>query len=424
MSVDRGRIVITGLGAVSAWGWGVSPLWAGLLSGRTAIGPLRRFDPGGYRTSIAAQAPTPPAAVVAAFDDWEALSHSERFALAAAREALAAAGMLRGESPDPDAFPAAATGVFFGGSTAGMIESEEVFAGDRSGRIEPWEIAMLGAQPIDVPASAVARRFGCGGPIATLSSACASGTQALGAALDALQAREVEVALAGGADSLCRLTYAGFNALRVVDEVPCRPFRDARMGMSLGEGAGVLVLETRERALARGARPLAELLGVGNSCDAHHMTAPHPAGTGAALAVERALADGGVGPDAVAWVNAHGTGTPLNDLSEWLGLAGVFGARAGTIPLTATKASVGHLLGSSGAIEGVATVRCLEERLIHPTPLDGAGDDALGETPVALVLGQALPVADDSGMALSTSFGFGGANAAALFAPAEREPRR
>ncbi|HEX6199718.1 MAG TPA: beta-ketoacyl synthase N-terminal-like domain-containing protein, partial [Thermoanaerobaculia bacterium] len=228
-----------------------------------------------------------------------------------------------------------------------------------------------------------------------------------------------------GADSLCRLTYAGFNALRVVDERACRPFRAGRQGMSLGEGAGVVVLEPEERARRRGAPVLARLLGVGNSCDAHHMTAPHPEGVGAALALERALRDAGHeggGAAAVAFVNAHGTGTPMNDLSEWRGMARVFGAGAGEIPLTASKASVGHLLGSSGAIEAVATVRCLLEGLVHPTPAsEAAGAELDPETPARLVLGEGLLLSERTvsgpGLALSTSFGFGGANAAAVFAP-------
>jgi 3-oxoacyl-(acyl-carrier-protein) synthase len=229
------------------------------------------------------------------------------------------------------------------------------------------------------------------------------------------------VAIVGGADSLCRLTYAGFNALRVVDEDPCRPFRAGRAGMNLGEGAGVLVLESRERALERRALVFGELLGVGNSCDAHHMTAPHPEGLGAALAIERALADAGLEPEDIDFINAHGTGTPLNDASEWNGFVRVFGEeRARSLPVTATKASVGHLLGSSGAIEAIATLQCLRAKTVHPTPRspEGApgGDDL--EVPVRLVLGEALPV-PDAERALSTSFGFGGANAAAVFAAPE-----
>lgn len=415
MPTSDPRIVVTGLGAVSAWGWGREELWRGLASGETAISRLSRFSVDGLRTRVAAQVPPPPAHLAEALesggDPRAVASLADRFAVAAALEALAQAfGAGPAHRPPP-----AATGVFFGGSTAGMFESEEILRKAAGRPPTGRELELLAAQPLDNPAAAVARRLGLSGPVHTVSSACASGTQALGAALDALRAGEVDLALAGGADSLCRLTYAGFNSLRVVDEAPCRPFRGGRSGMSLGEGAGLLVLETAEHAARRGATPLAELRGVGNSCDAHHMTAPHPDGLGAALAMERALADAGVRPAEVAFVNAHGTGTPLNDASEWRGLARVFGERAGRVPLTATKASVGHLLGSSGAIEAVATVLCLVAGEVHPTPPDGELDP---ETPVHLVAGRPAPLPCGGGprIALSTSFGFGGANAAAVFA--------
>jgi len=427
MTSKAGPFVVTGLGAVSAWGWGVAPLWQGLRSGRTAIGPLSRFPAGEQRTHLAAQVPDAPSDRGTGVHGWRALSLADRFAVAAAREALEGAPPL----------PSEATGVFFGGSTAGMFETEEVLDLLRRGAPEV-DLAPLTAQPLDNPAAAVARLLDLAGPVVTVSSACASGTQALGLALDALRAGEVEVALVGGADSLCRLTYSGFNALRVVDPDPCRPYRDQRAGMSLGEGAGILVIEPLGRVLAPGSRseraepsprPLrpirAVLRGVGNSCDAHHMTAPRPDGLGAALATERALADAGVGPDDVAFLNAHGTGTPLNDASEWRGFARVFGERAGQIPLTATKASIGHLLGSSGALEAVATVLCLEAGEVHPTPGAGPIDP---ETPARLVRDRplALPSLTDRSsssprrLAVSTSFGFGGANAAAVFESASR----
>ncbi len=460
MTDSAGPFVVTGLGAVSAWGWGVRPLWQGLLSGRTAIAALDRFPADDQRTGLAAQVPPAPEEVGRGFPEWKRLSLADRFAVAACREALAAAGLTappdtrprpEEESPIEDgALPATRTGIFFGGSTAGMWETEQavqahlVEDGDQAPEAEDLDLERLTSQPLDNPAAAVARWLGLAGPVVTVSSACASGTQALGLALDALRAGEVDVAIAGGADSLCRLTYSGFNALRVVDPHACRPFRAERAGMSLGEGAGILVVERSDRVRARsltregigvgdptGVRTsthtgagaaahgtvLATLLGVGNSCDAHHMTAPRPDGLGASLATERALADAGIGPEQVTFLNAHGTGTPLNDASEWRGFDRVFGARAREIPLTATKASIGHLLGSSGALEGVATVLCLAAGQVHPTP-GASGIDP--ETPARLVLDRALPLVQP-GAAVSTSFGFGGANAAAVFGPAPAE---
>jgi 3-oxoacyl-[acyl-carrier-protein] synthase II len=291
-----------------------------------------------------------------------------------------------------------------------MYESELFFADflREPGRAR---LSSLVSQQVNAPGDAVARQLGVTGPVVTFSSACASGALALGAALEAVRSGEVEVAIAGGSDSLCQLTYAGFNALRSVDEVPCRPFRAGRAGMSFGEGAAVLVLEPLARALARGAEPLAVLAGAGSSCDAHHMTAPDPTGAGAAAAVAAALADAGVAPEVVDFVNVHGTGTPLNDAAEWQALQRVFGNRAGELPLVATKALIGHLLGCSGAIEAVATVLCLHHGELHPVRRDGEADP---ELPVSLVLDEPLRL-PGARTAVSTSLAFGGSNAALVF---------
>jgi 3-oxoacyl-(acyl-carrier-protein) synthase len=415
VDLDR-RMAVSGVGAVSGFGWGVEPLWAALAAGETSLGPFSRFDTSRHRTHLAAEVPASPPGVAGAFPGWRRLSLADRFALFAAREALAQARL---EVPllDP-----AAVGVFFGGSTGGMYEGERFFDGwaaagnpqdHRAGRPR---LSLLVSQPVSGPGDAVARHLGASGPVLTISSACASAALAVGAALDALRAGEVEVAVAGGSDSLCQLTYAGFNALRAVSEEPCRPFRTARDGMSIGEGAAVLVLEPLARALARGARPLALLAGAGASCDAHHMTAPEASGAGAAAALSAALADAGIDPAAVVFVDAHGTGTPLNDAAEWRALERVFGPRARTLPVAATKAAVGHLLGSAGAIEAVATVLCLAAGEVHPTPGGGEIDP---EAPAALVAGRPLPIAGRAGgAAVSINLAFGGSNAALVFASA------
>jgi 3-oxoacyl-[acyl-carrier-protein] synthase II len=206
-------------------------------------------------------------------------------------------------------------------------------------------------------------------------------------------------------------TYSGFNALRAVDEQPCRPFRADRAGMSLGEGGAVLVFEELAHATARGRRPLAEILGAGSSCDANHMTAPDADGLGAAAAIERALEDAGIDSGAIDLVNAHATGTPLNDAAESAALLRVFGERSTTIPIEATKGILGHLLGTAGAIEAVATVLGLMDREARPAPGGGDVDPALA---VDLVLGSPRPL-PALHTALSLSLGFGGANAAVVF---------
>jgi 3-oxoacyl-[acyl-carrier-protein] synthase II len=410
------RVVITGVGAVSAWGWNAVSLWDGLVSGRTGLGRAERFDTTGQRTEVAGEVPAEPSGLAHRFPRWHLYSRADRFAVAAADEALRQAG---GTPRDADGLLPQDVGLYFGGSTAGMAEGEDFYAGllrDRAaGKPGNARLRHLGSHQLNGPGDTVARCFGVTGPVCSISSACASGSLALGAALDALRDGEVTAALAGGSDSLSVLTYSGFNSLRAVDPDPCRPFRPDRAGLTLGEGAGVLVLETLERARARDVRPLAELVGAGASCDAHHMTAPQADGAGAGRAIRAALADAGLAPEAVTFVNAHGTGTPLNDVSEARALESVFGERTAELPLSATKGSVGHLLGTSGAIEAVITVLSLTTHLVPPTP----GDAAAGEGSLGVDLVTGPPRGLDGGerpVALSTSFGFGGANAAVVLA--------
>ena len=396
-------VVVTGVGAVSSYGAGVDALWTGLRSGQTCIAGFERFDHARHRTHLAAEVPERARYAAAGPKPARRLTLVDRFALSAAEEALAAAG--------EGALTQGRAGVFFGTSTGGLYESEHYFAkriGAEPGRAH---IDTLAAQQCNGPGDTLARRFGVTGPVVSISSACTSGALAIAAALDALHDGEIEVALAGGADSLCQITYAGFNSLKAMDPCPCRPFREDRAGLSLGEGGAVLVLERASRALARSSPPIATLLGAGSSCDAHHMTAPVPDGSGACRAMREALRSAGVPPGEVAFVNLHGTGTPLNDAAEWEALSKLFGARVLAVPVTATKGALGHLLGAAGAIEAVATVLCLSHGEVHPTPGGGPVDPA---TPARLVLDAPLPV-PGARFALSVNLAFGGSNSALLF---------
>jgi 3-oxoacyl-[acyl-carrier-protein] synthase II len=296
-----------------------------------------------------------------------------------------------------------------------MLEAEWFFEAHIERGARHAKRGLVASQQFNGPGDAVARAVGAYGHVETVSSACASGAMAIGAALRALRRGDLDVALAGGSDALCQLTYAGFNALRSVDELPSRPFRKDRMGLSLGEGAGVLVLETAAHAKRRGARPIAILAGESSTCDAHHMTAPHPDGTGASDAIRLALADASVGPDDVDFVNAHGTGTPLNDAAEAAALRAVFGERTRSIPVTSTKSLIGHLLGSAGAVEAVCTVLGLARREVHPMPETGERDPELG---LDVVLGSPRALSR-AACAISTSLAFGGANAVLVFTRAE-----
>lgn len=395
------RVIVSGVGAVTAAGWGVDALRVALTAGRSTIAPFSRFAHETQRTHIAGQVPPQP------HDSsrrarWSRLSNSDRFALFAALEAIEQSGL---ELPLSDR----TIGVFFGSSTGGLFETEtfydDLVAGDRVP-----QRTLLASYQISAPAETVARHFGATGPVETISSACASGGLALEQALRSLRAFEVDIAVAGGADCLCATTYTGFNALRSVDERPCRPFRADRGGLSLGEGAGVLILEREEDAIARGAIPLAEILGAGASCDATHMTAPHPDGVWAAEAIRLALDDAGLDVDEVGYVNAHGSGTPLNDAAEYAALRLVFRDRTAQVPIEATKGVLGHLLGAAGSIEAVVATISLIGRRLHP--LEGADptDPAL-----AVDLVRAIP-RDVAGLrtALSLSLGFGGTNTAVV----------
>jgi 3-oxoacyl-[acyl-carrier-protein] synthase II len=351
------------MGAVSACGWGVPALERALHAGNTEIRPLRRFDTTGQRTRVGGEVPPVPEEVRRAFPEWRRLSWADRFALAASREAVSGASL-------PESLEALEVGVFFASSTGGMPEAERWFAQMIRDPVTAHPGA-LGSQQVNGPGDAVARRLRVCGPVETLSSACASGALALGAALSALRRGEVELAVAGGADALCLTTYAGFNALRSVDEAPCRPFRGSRAGLSLGEGAGVLVLETAASARRRGVAALAEVAGAGASCDAYHMTAPIRTGRRRGGGPQ-ALEDAGLDSRRGGLRERARTGTPHNDAAEWSALRGVLGERAACVPVEATKALVGHLLGSAGALEAVVTVLGLRRACPR-----GPGDEAV-----------------------------------------------
>jgi len=401
------RVAVTGLGVVCSLGRGTDAVWEAIVSGRRGFGAVTLFDTPGVPDVPVAGVKEVPAATRA-----PGRTRIEQFLFTATDEAVAGAGLAGGEA-------LRSFGVAIGTSNGGMLEAESwyqrrLFQGI-AGRKIPRSAGPALRLPGSAAADALASRFSLRGPRLTNTTACSSSAGAIASAAARVREGDMEGMIAGGGDSLCRLTYSGFGALRLMDPAGCRPFDRGRRGLTLGEGAGMLVLEAWEHARRRGVRPLAELLERGATCDAHHMTASHPEGRGMASAMREALARSGVGAGSVACVNAHGTATPVNDAAEAKALAGVFDA-APRPAVSSTKSMHGHLLGGSGGVEAVITVLSMLKGAIPATA--GLEDPEAAGT-VDLVAGTARPATIR--FALSNSFGFGGGNVVLLFASA-REP--
>jgi 3-oxoacyl-[acyl-carrier-protein] synthase II len=400
------QVAVTGLGAVTALGGDVGALAAGLADGRRGVGPLTRFVHGG-RCRVAAEVPelAPAAAAIGALPPASVrrLSRPDRLALTAAEEALRQAGF------DPSLRGSAA--IFVGATVGGMAESEEAYRRRRTGEDRRWRLSRLLGTPLSTSAGAIAQAFGLHGPRATYSTACSSSALAIAEAATAIASGRARVALAVGTDALCRITYAGFDALQALDPQGCRPFDRDRGGLSLGEGAAALVLEEAALARARGTRILARVLGYATTSDAHHVTAPDPDARGALGALRGALAAARVAPERVDYVNAHGTGTRQNDDMEVRVLRAVLGGRLGCIPVSSTKAQLGHCLGAAGAVEAVVTVLALDTSLLPPTATLRIPDPAWSDLDLVPTPGRRASIE----VALTSSYGFGGHNVTLVF---------
>ncbi len=382
-----GRVAVTGLGAVSAFGPGLEAFREGAWSGRSAIGRVTAFDVSRFVAKTAGEARDVPADPAGETDD-----RTERLALAAAAEALATfAGV---------AFGGADAGVAVGTTLAGSAAWVEGLAAGAPpfSRSSPGTLAAL-----------LARRYAVGGPVATTSTACASGTAAIGLAAAWIREGRAARVLAGGADALSPFVFSGFEALRALSPTAARPFDAARDGLTLGEGAGFLLLEDEETAVRRGAKVLALLAGYGSASDAFHMTRPRPDGGGLARAAAAALSDAARTAADVGFVSAHGTGTVFNDAMEEAALAHVLGPRAGSVPVHGLKGAIGHTLGAAGALEAVLCVLVLGAEDVPPT----AGHRRSREgSPLFIVSGGPHRPARRVNVALSTSAAFSGSNAA------------
>ncbi|MFF7710188.1 beta-ketoacyl-ACP synthase II [Pseudomonas sp. NPDC007930] len=415
------RIVVTGMGALTPLACGVEHSWQRLLAGQSGIAALPAEYVAGLPVSIGGRVPGREADPQGGFDPDHYLSGKEQrkmdrfilFAVAAAQQALEQAGWAPATARQ-QARTATVIASGVGGFPA-IAEAVRTVDGKGPKRLSPFTIPSFLS---NMAAGHVSILHGFKGPLGAPVTACAAGVQAIGDAARMIRAGEVDVALCGGAEAcIHRVSLAGFAAARALSTEynaqpaqASRPFDQGRDGFVMGEGAGLLVIEELQHALARGAQPLAELVGYGTSADAYHMTAGPEDGDGALRAMQQALAQAGVGPEQVQHLNAHATSTPVGDKGELAAVVRLFGRQQG-LAISATKSATGHLLGAAGGIEAIFTVLALRDQLAPATLNLAQPDDAAAG--LNLVRGQALPWPME--YALSNGFGFGGVNASVLF---------
>lgn len=405
------RVVVTGIGLVTPVGLTREETWEALVAGRCGIGPITLFDASGFDSRIAGE--------VKGFDPLRCMDRKEarradrftQFAVAAAQEALAQAGLAIAEEDGRR------TAIIVGTAMGGVMTLAEEYEQLRTkgpGRVSPFLMPMM--LP-DMASGQLSIRLGARGPNYALVSACASGADAIGEAANMIARGDVDAALAGGSEApITPIAVAGFTAAKALSTrnddpaTASRPFAAGRDGFVIAEGCGLLVLEAEEHAKARGARILAEVAGYAATSDAYHITQPHEQGEGAVRAMQLALARAGLEPDDVDYINAHGTSTPLNDRMETLAIKRAFGEYAYHVPISSTKSMTGHLLGAAGAVEAAVCVLTIERGVIPPTANYVEPDPACDLDYVPNV---ARPATVD--VAMTNSFGFGGHNSCLIF---------
>jgi 3-oxoacyl-[acyl-carrier-protein] synthase II len=404
------RVVITGLGAVTPLGLNVQDFWEGLKAGRSGVGLITRFDTAEFETKIGAE--------VKGFNPAEFLDRKEarrmdrytQFALSAAKMAFADSGLSR-EALNPER-----SGVYFGSGIGGMETYTEEFStlhNKGPKRVSPFFIPMMIA---NMAAGTIAIQFNLQGPNMTTVTACSSANNAIGEAFHAIRHGRADMMVTGGSEAaFVPIAVAGFSNMQALsrrNDEPSRasrPFAQGRDGFVMGEGAGVVILESLEHAQKRGARIYAELVGYGCAADAYHMVQPPENGEGGARAMSRAIEDAGIEPTAIGYINAHGTSTPVGDLAETRAIKKVFGEHAYKLAVSSTKSMHGHLLGAAGAVELIASVKALEEGVLPPTINLEVPDP---ECDLDYVPNRAREAKVE--VALSNSFGFGGQNASII----------
>lgn len=405
------RVVVTGLGAISPLGADLTLTWDGMKQGKSGIGPITRFDATLNATKIAGEVPDFEPTRYMDRKDAKRTARFAQFAIAAAKQAWEHAG-LSIEQLQPER-----VGVFIGSGMGALdVLEEQILTLGAKGpdRVSPFLIPQT---IVNMAAGNVAIHLGAKGPNLCQVSACATGGHAIGDAFHMLQRGEVDVMIAGGAEStICSTAIAGFNAAKALStrnddpQHASRPFEANRDGFVMGEGSGIVILETLEHAQKRGATILAEIVGYGLTGDAYHITSPGPGGDGLVRAMQMAARDAGIGPEAIGYVNAHGTSTHLNDKTESEAYRTYFGERAKQVPVSSTKSMTGHLLGAAGGIEAIATVMALHEGIVPPTINLETPDP---ECDLDYVPNQARQ--HQAEYAMSNNLGFGGQNVSLIF---------
>ena len=405
------RVVVTGIGLVTPVGLNSESTWNSLVEGRSGIDYISLFDAEGYESRIAGEVDNFDASAALGRKEAKRLDRFSQFACVAALEALEHAN-LNMEKEDADR-----VGVLIGSGVGGIItisDQHKILLKRGPKRVSPFLVPMMLG---DMASGQVSMMIGAKGPNFSTVSACATGADSIGEALEMIRRGRADVVIAGGTEAaICEIGVAGFNscmALSTRNEDPqgaYRPFDSDRDGFVLGEGAGLLVLESLEHAEKRGANILAEMSGYGASSDAHHVTQPHPDGEGAARAMKWAIEDAGITPDKVDYINAHGTSTPLNDKYETIAMKRMYGDHAYNLAISSTKSMTGHLLGAAGAIEAAFTVLAIKHDIVPPT-INIANPEPDCDLNYIPHTAKKQPV----NVAMSNSLGFGGHNASLVF---------
>ena len=403
----RRRVVVTGIGALTAVGEGVTEMWQNLLAGRSGIDYVTLFDASDYPTRIAAEVKNWDPTRYIERKEARRMARCSQFAVGMAELALKDAG-LPIDQPLGER-----TATIMGTGLGGFdIYQKSVMDSTRRGKFRVSPMVAVGGLP-NMPAFHISQRFGATGPLNTVVTACAAGTQAVGEAANLIRHGLADTVISGGVEALIgHMFFSGFSSMKAIstrNDPPhkaSRPFDANRDGFIIGEGGAVLILESLERALARGARIYAEVLGHAASADAYHVAAPHPQGEGAINAMRWALGDAGVQPHEIDYINTHGTSTPLNDKTETHAIKQVFGDHAYNVAINSTKSMLGHAFGGSGAIEAAVTALSIHQDRIHPT-INYETPDPECDLDYTPNHARSLPV----NLALSNSFGLGGQNA-------------